>query len=339
MTKLLRVDGVSRRFGSIQALAPTSFDLYEGELLTFVGPSGAGKTSLLRILAGIDSPDTGTVRTERSFGRDHPAILVFQDYLLFPHLTVFENVAFGLRARRRKWGLSREEIRERVDRYLYELAIHDKARYRPTELSGGQRQRVALARALVMEPKILLLDEPFANLDKALKRSTAQFIGHLQRSLGVTTVVVSHDIEEAVEIADRIGVIAGGVLQQIGSFREIYNRPRSEGVAEMFGPVNVIPVNMYYMYTRNHVTTLPPLRDDTILACRPESLLVSPSPSGPARITGLRLRGGVLQYEIDLDGWSALASAHANGLSVGDRVDLEIESVIPIPKHDTGGWK
>lgn len=338
MNKLLRVDGISRRYGLLQALEPTSFDLYEGELLTFVGPSGAGKTSLLRILAGIDRPDTGTVHAERPFDRDHPAILVFQDYLLFPHLTVFENVAFGLRARRRRWGLSREDIRERVERYLQELAISDKAHHHPSELSGGQRQRVALARALVMEPKLLLLDEPFANLDKALKRSTAQFIRRLQRTLGVTTVVVSHDIEEAIEIADRIGVIVDGALQQIGVFTEIYRRPRNLGVAQMFGPVNIVPVNVHDMLAWNHPVAVPSLDDDVLPACRPESLLLTPSASGPGRITGFRLRGGVLQYEIEVEDWRALASARANGLSIGDRVDLEIDSIMLIPKHDTGGF-
>lgn len=338
MKKLLRVQGVSRRYGSLQALAPTTFDLYEGELLTFVGPSGAGKSSLLRILAGIDSPDSGSVRTDRPFDRDHPAILVFQDYLLFPHLTVFENVAFGLRARRRKRRMSRAEIRERVLRYLHQLGVRDKADFRPAALSGGQRQRVALARALVMEPRLLLLDEPFANLDKALKRSTAQFIGCLQRDLAVTTVLVSHDLEEAVEIADRVGVIVNGTLEQIGVFREVYEKPRNLEVAEMFGPINRIPVNVYYMLTRNHDTTLPRIHEGADPACRPEALFITPSAAGPASVTGFRLRSGVLQYEIEIDGWHALASARTNDLSIGDRVSLELETVLSIPEPNKGGF-
>jgi len=338
MKKLLCVQGVSRRYGSLQALAPTTFDLYDGELLTFVGPSGAGKSSLLRILAGIDLPDSGSVRTERPFDRDHPAILVFQDYLLFPHLSVFENVAFGLRARRRKHRMSRAEIRDRVHRYLHQLGVRDKAESRPATLSGGQRQRVALARALVMEPRLLLLDEPFANLDKALKRNTAQFVGRLQRDLGVTTVLVSHDLEEAVEIADRVGVIMDGTLEQIGAFREVHEEPRNLAVAEMFGPVNRIPVNVYYMLTRNHHTTLPHLHEGAIPACRPEALFITPCATGPASVTGFRLRGGVLRYEIELDGWHALASARTNDLSVGDRVSLELEAVLLIPEPNKGGF-
>lgn len=336
MKELLRVDGVSRRYGTLEALKSTSFALYEGELLAFVGPSGAGKTTLLRILAGIDPPDTGTISVARQFDRDHPAILVFQDYLLFPHLSVFENVAFGLRSRPRGRKMRRVEIRARVFHYLDELDIRDKAEKRPAELSGGQKQRVALARALVMEPRLLLLDEPFASLDKALKRSTARFIRDLQREFGVTMVVVSHDLEETSEVADRIGVIAEGSLQQIGTFRDVYTRPKNLSVAEMFGPVNVIPVNMYYTLPSYQPSIFTSLENDAVPVCRPESLVIAPDPAGPARVIGFRLRAGVIQYEIESEGWLALASTRSNGIAIGDRVSLAIEGVIPIPVRNKG---
>lgn len=331
MTKLLHVDGVTRRYGSLEALKPTSFDLIEGELLAFVGPSGAGKTSLLKILAGIESPDEGNIYTDKPFNRDHPAILVFQDYMLFPHLSVFENVAFGLRSRRRACRMGRAEIRERVLRYLEQLDIRDKAERRPEELSGGQKQRVALARALVMEPRLLLLDEPFANLDRALKHSTARFVRKLQKELRVTMVVVSHDLEETVEVADRIGVIVGGELRQIGTFRDVYTRPESLAVAELFGPVNVIPSNISDMLLCKHVDVLTFSRHGTTMVCRPESLLVTSSPNGPARIVDFRLRAGKIQYEVELDGWRALASSETDAFSIGERVSLTVGNVIEIP--------
>ncbi len=331
MSQLLSVTDVSRRYGAIQALKSTSFDLYEGELLAFVGPSGAGKTTLLKILAGLEPPDGGTVRSIREFNRDHPAILVFQDYLLFPHLTVFENVAYGLRARRGERKLGRSEVREQVCRYLEQLDIADKADTRPEELSGGQKQRVALARALVMEPSLLLLDEPFANLDKTLKRTTAQFVRDVQHNFGVTTVIVSHDLEETVEIADRIGVIIDGSLRQIGTFQEVYRKPENLGVAELFGPVNKIPEGISeLMISRCGDQMLSFRREGKQIYCRPESLHITLDPEGPGRVTDLRLRGGMMQYEVEISGWFALASSPTKGFSIGDTVDLTVDEVIGI---------
>ncbi len=237
MKGYMHLHGVSRRFGDFTALGGIDATLFEGELLSFVGPSGAGKTTLLKLLAGLDEPTAGKIERRDAITRDHPAILVFQDYLLFPHLSVFENVAFGLRSRRRHLRLTRGEIRDRVCRYLEQLGIHDKADVWPAQLSGGQKQRVALARALVMEPGLLLLDEPLANLDKNLKRETARFIRSLQQKLQVTTVIVSHDLEEAGEISDRIGVIIDGRLHQLAPFSEVRRNPADEQVARLFQSV------------------------------------------------------------------------------------------------------
>ncbi len=211
-----------------------SFSVRRGEFLSFVGPSGAGKSTLLRILAGVELPDTGFVKYERAVNAAHPAILVFQDYLLFPHMTVFENVAFGLRSKRRRLALTRNDIHVRVERYLMQLGIADKAGAWPSQLSGGQRQRVALARALVLEPGLLLLDEPFANLDRNLKSSTARFIRDLQRRLSVTTIVVSHDLDEAMAVSDRTGVLIDGELRQIDTVETVLRSPRDGNVAALF---------------------------------------------------------------------------------------------------------
>lgn len=235
MENYVHLHGISRRFGSITAVDRVDLGVSRGELVSLVGPSGAGKTTLLKILAGLDEPTEGWVERRSAITRDHPAILVFQDYLLFPHLSVFENVAFGLRSRRRRSRLTRPAIRERVTHYLDHLGIADKAEAWPGQLSGGQKQRVALARALVMEPALLLLDEPFANLDRTLTRDTARFIRDLQRELGVTTVVVSHDLDAAGAISDRIGVMISGTFHQYASYREILARPASDEVARLFG--------------------------------------------------------------------------------------------------------
>lgn len=234
MEKYMHLHEISRRFGEFSALRGITATLFEGELVSFVGPSGAGKTTLLKLLAGLDEPTGGTIERKDKITRDHPAILVFQDYLLFPHMSVFDNVAFGLRSRRRHLRLARSEIRERVCRYLSQLGIHDKAEAWPAQLSGGQKQRVALARALVMEPGLLLLDEPLANLDKNLKRETARFIRSLQQELHVTTVIVSHDLEEAGEISDRVGVIIDGCLHQLAPLTEIRRNPVDREVARLF---------------------------------------------------------------------------------------------------------
>lgn len=311
MEEYLHLHGISRRFGDLVALHDIDVTIRSGELVSFVGPSGAGKTTLLRLLAGIDRPTTGRIERARAISREHPALLVFQDYLLFPHMTVFNNVAFGLRARSRRHRLSRREIAERVNRYLDRLGIRDKANAWPAQLSGGQRQRVALARALVMEPGLLLLDEPFANLDKSRKRETARFIRELQQDLAVTTVVVSHDLEEAIDISDRIGVIIDGALRQIGTFQDIYTRPADLAVAELFGPVNRLPVRAGARHTPG------------VLACaRPESLEIEPDPAGAGTIEELILRGGVPHYLVRWHDVQIIVPAHRAGHTAGTRVSV-----------------
>ncbi len=236
----LIVREVEKRYGSFRALYPVSFDLGHRELLSFVGPSGAGKTTLLKILAGIETSDGGSVAFPGAAGDPHPVNLVFQDYLLFPHMTVFANVAFGLRAQRRvrrSLGTTygREAIRERVFEYLRRLGIEEKAQAYPAQLSGGQKQRVALARALVLEPKLLLLDEPLANLDRTLKMETALFFRDLQRRFELSMIIVSHDIEETAAISDRMGVIAEGQLIQLDTVAALRNAPVNETVAQLVG--------------------------------------------------------------------------------------------------------
>jgi sulfate/thiosulfate transport system ATP-binding protein len=237
--------GIAKRFGATAVLAPIDLDVQAGELLALLGPSGSGKTTLLRVIAGLERPSAGRILLD---GRDASAFapaarrigFVFQHYALFRHMTVFENVAFGLRVRRRGGRHGEGEIRRRVGDLLGLVRLDDLAHRFPGEISGGQRQRVALARALAVEPKLLLLDEPFGALDAAVRHELRTWLGELHRRLGLTTVFVTHDQAEAFELGDRIAVLNRGRIEQIGSAAEIYDRPASPFVMEFLGRPNRI---------------------------------------------------------------------------------------------------
>lgn len=229
-----------RRFGKVSALAHVSLTILKGEFFSLLGPSGCGKTTLLRLIAGLDWPDEGEIKiggrnaAEISAHR-RPVNTVFQSYALFPHLTVRENVAFGLRMKKVAAG----EITERVARVLSLVQIAELAARRPAQLSGGQKQRVALARALVNEPEVLLLDEPLGALDLQLRRQLQVELQQLQRKLGITFIMVTHDQEEALVMSDRIAVMNAGRVEQLGTAREIYEQPRTRFVAEFIGQCNL----------------------------------------------------------------------------------------------------
>ena len=237
----LVVDGVRKRFGAVEVLAGVSLSVRRGELVTILGPSGCGKTTLLRIVAGLETADAGTVSIGRRPIDDLPANrrpvnTVFQSYALFPHLTVARNVAFGLENR----GLPAGEVAERVARGISLLRLDGLEARMPAQLSGGQRQRVALARALVNEPELLLLDEPMSALDAKLRAEVQVELRRLQRSLGKTFVLVTHDQDEALTVSDRIVVMHRGRIEQEGPAREVYERPATRFVAEFLGAANVI---------------------------------------------------------------------------------------------------
>jgi sulfate/thiosulfate transport system ATP-binding protein len=243
----LELSHLSRRFTDYPALDDVSLVIAPGEFLALLGPSGSGKTTLLRILAGLDYPDAGTVQLD---GHDFLAAqahkrkvgLVFQHYALFRHLTVAENVAFGLRVRSRKARPSRAQIAERVQQLLKRVQLDDHGHRYPSQLSGGQRQRVALARALAVEPDLLLLDEPFGALDAQVRVTLRRWLRELHEDLELTTVFVTHDQEEALELADRIAVMNRGRIEQVGSPEAIYQQPATPFVCEFIGKVNRIPL-------------------------------------------------------------------------------------------------
>jgi putrescine transport system ATP-binding protein len=237
---MLRLQSLSKRFGAYAALDDLSLDIYAGEFFALLGPSGCGKTTLLRLIAGFEAPNAGRVLLD---GADlapvppyrRPVNMMFQNYALFPHLTVESNVAFGLRQE----GLPKNEITGRVGEMLALVKLSDLGRRKPHALSGGQRQRVALARALVKRPRVLLLDEPMAALDKKLRGETQFELMELQRRLGLTFIIVTHDQSEAMTLADRIAVMDRGRIVQVAPPAEIYERPNSRWIADFVGEINL----------------------------------------------------------------------------------------------------
>jgi sulfate transport system ATP-binding protein len=236
----IRVQTVSKVFSGFKALDRVSLDVPEGDLLALLGPSGSGKTTLLRIIAGLEFPDEGSVHAydddvTRQCAKDRNVGFVFQHYALFRHLTVFENVAFGLRVR----GWKNGEVRQRVLELLSLVKLENLERRYPDQLSGGQRQRVALARALGARPRVLLLDEPFGALDARVRADLRQWLRRLHDEVPVTTVFVTHDQEEAFEVADRVVVMNGGRIEQAGSPEEVFEHPATPFVMDFLGQVNV----------------------------------------------------------------------------------------------------
>lgn len=240
----IEIRNVNKHFGTFHALRDVSLDIESGELLALLGPSGCGKTTLLRIIAGLETPDTGSILfsgedTTDVHVRDRNVGFVFQHYALFRHMTVFENVAFGLRVKPRAERPSDAQIKQKVTDLLKLVQLDWIAERYPSQLSGGQRQRIALARALAVEPKVLLLDEPFGALDAKVRKELRRWLRRLHEELHVTSIFVTHDQEEALEVADRVVLMNQGVVEQIGSPQDVWNHPASPFVYGFLGDVNL----------------------------------------------------------------------------------------------------
>jgi putative spermidine/putrescine transport system ATP-binding protein len=310
---MLRLEKLSKRFGRTTVFADVSLTVDEGSLVSIIGPSGAGKTTLLHVIAGLEAPTTGTVRQKDRDGQAPAAILVFQDYVLFPNMTVAENIAFGLRARK----TPRAIVTERVKAMLGHFHLEDRAQAYPSELSGGQKQRVAIARAMIVEPSLLLLDEPFANLDRNLKMETALFIRSTQRAFGITTICVTHDLQEALAMSDRIGVMLGGTVRQYAPPLEVYRQPADLDTARFLGPVNTI------------TTPLARLLNLNTCWLRPEALRLEPDPDGPGTITAVHFAGHYLSYTVRVLDQDLLVYALEPLGQPGDRVCLTVSAQYP----------
>jgi putative spermidine/putrescine transport system ATP-binding protein len=334
----VRLVDLRRAFGPVRALDGLSLDIGPGELVALLGPSGCGKTTALRALAGLEELDSGKVLVG---GKDITRVsahrrnmgMVFQAYSLFPNMTARENVGYGLRLR----GIGGAARRGRADELLHLVGLGTHAGHYPHQLSGGQQQRVALARALAITPQVLLLDEPLSALDAKVRGQLRDEIRRVQREVGTTTLFVTHDQEEALAMADRVGVMSAGQLQQIAPPAELYERPRTAFVAEFVGLTNRLPGSVSNGQVRVLDATVPTLPGSvesgaaTVLV-RPESVLVTPDPDGTGHVVTATFLGSLCRVEVVLDaGDSVLAqvsSADVAGLAPGTRVRV---SVRPAP--------
>ncbi|TMJ17967.1 MAG: ABC transporter ATP-binding protein [Alphaproteobacteria bacterium] len=335
---LLRIERVVKKFGAFRAVDGVSLDIRAGEFFALLGPSGCGKTTLLRLLAGFESPDEGRILLNGKdianvLPHERPVNMMFQNYALFPHLSVRDNIAFGLK----RAGMARSEIDARVAEMVALVKLEGLEKRKPDNLSGGQKQRVALARSLARRPQMLLLDEPLAALDKKLRESTQFELMELQRRLGLTFVIVTHDQEEAMTVAGRIGVMDSGRLDQVASPRELYEAPHSRWIAEFVGDINLFDGEIE---AREHHRLTIATRDagtvvvaeprqgisKTIVsvAIRPEKVKLSrlgPAPDATASqainrlegmITDVSYLGALTTYKVRLDSGATLRSSMAN---------------------------
>ena len=335
---LLRIERVVKKFGAFRAVDGVSLDIHAGEFFALLGPSGCGKTTLLRMLAGFESPDEGRILLNGKdianvLPHERPVNMMFQNYALFPHLSVRDNIAFGLK----RAGMARSEIDARVAEMVALVKLEGLEKRKPDNLSGGQKQRVALARSLARRPKVLLLDEPLAALDKKLRESTQLELMELQRRLGMTFIIVTHDQEEAMTVAGRIGVMDSGRLDQVASPRELYEAPHSRWIAEFVGDINLFDGEIE---AREHHRLTIATRDagtvvvaeprqgisKTIVsvAIRPEKVKLSrlgPAPDATASqainrlegmITDVSYLGALTTYKVRLDSGATLRSSMAN---------------------------
>jgi iron(III) transport system ATP-binding protein len=318
----IRLQDVVKRFGTLDAVSHVSLDIRDGELFTLLGPSGCGKTTILRLIGGFHKPDHGEIffgeravagipPYERNIG------MVFQNYALWPHMTIFDNIAYGLRLRK----FPRGEISSKVLRALELVNLTGLEKRYPGQLSGGQQQRVSLARALVLNPDVLLLDEPLSNLDAKVRLQVRAEIRKLQQSLGITTIYVTHDQEEALTLSDRIAVVNHGELQQIGSPRELYERPQNPFVADFIGVNNLIPGEVQetppsgeHVLVRTGVGVLVCLRegqpkpgDPCVVIVRPETAFLTPSEEIredhnriPGTVTFASYIGNTVRYDVEI---------------------------------------
>jgi iron(III) transport system ATP-binding protein len=333
---LLEVEGLTKHYrrGEAAAVERVSFAMGEGELLSLLGPSGCGKTTTLRLIGGFEAPDAGRILLR---GRDITGLppesrgigFVFQDYALFPHLTVAQNVRFGLRR------MPRAAAEDRTREMLALVGLEAYGARRPHELSGGQQQRVALARTLAIAPPLVLMDEPFSNLDAAMRVETRQDVRRLLKAAGSAAILVTHSQEEALALSDRIAVMEAGRLRQVGTPDEIYRNPTSAFVASFLGRSNIVTGRAEGMNAETALGRLPLSRAATgavQVAVRPEQILLEPDRDGPATVVGREFRGHDQIYWVqEGDTCMLVISGPGASIEVGSRVRLRVcDCVVPV---------
>jgi iron(III) transport system ATP-binding protein len=329
---MIRIDEVAKHFGSVVAVDRASLDVGAGEFVALLGPSGCGKTTLLRLVAGFEEPDGGSIALDGVAvagngawvppDRRHVG-MVFQDYALFPHLTVAANVGFGL---------PRRERRERVPEVLALVGLERHGDRYPHELSGGQQQRVALARAVAPSPAVILLDEPWSNIDSVLRASMRDEVAAILRSLAVTAVLVTHDREEAFSVADRIALMEAGRIVQVGTPEEVYYSPATRWAAEFVGAANFVEGRVAGDVVETAFGSFPVRRRNGAnrvdVLVRPELVLLAPDPGGAAEVIGREFRGHDVFYRVRLADGTVLCSQRPSteAVPLGARVRIEAHS-------------
>lgn len=316
------IRNINKQFGQFRALNEINLAINSGELVALLGPSGCGKTTLLRIIAGLEKPDSGQIvfhgeDVSVHDVRDRNVGFVFQHYALFRHMTVFDNVAFGLRMKPRSIRPSKRDIEAKVHELLNMVQLDWLADRYPEQLSGGQRQRIALARALIVEPRILLLDEPFGALDAKVRKELRRWLSRLHENINLTSVFVTHDQEEAMEVADRIVLMNKGVIEQIGSPAEVYNHPASEFVYHFLGDSNRLKV----------------AHSDKPILFRPHEVAISAEVQEgfqPVVVRDIRPLGALTRLSLKVEGEPELIEAEVaqddinlNGLKRGDVIQFK----------------
>ncbi len=316
----ITVKGLTKRFGPLEVVSNVSFSIEEGEMFTLLGPSGCGKTTLLRLIAGFYAPDAGEVQFDGRKVNDLPPHergigMVFQNYALWPHMTVYENAAYGLKLRK----VAPDEIRERIRAVLENVKLSGMEDRYPGQLSGGQQQRVALARALVLNPTMLLLDEPLSNLDAKIRIQVRAEIRKLQKALGITTVYVTHDQEEALTLSDRIAVLNKGKVLQVGPPKALYERPQNRFVADFIGINNLVEgtveaadASQPWMRLKTGLGQISAVRDERfrpgdrcVVSIRPENASLDDVPAPGCNLVRGQIvfaayLGNALRYDVDV---------------------------------------
>ncbi len=323
------VENVSKHYGSFKAVDRVDLEIKSGSLVALLGPSGSGKSTLLRLIAGLETPNTGRIWIENEDAtyksvQKRNIGFVFQHYALFKHLTVRQNIGFSLEIR----NAPKARTKARVEQLLELVQLKGMGDRYPSQLSGGQRQRVALARSLAVEPKVLLLDEPFGALDAKVRKDLRAWLRRLHDEVHVTTVFVTHDQEEAMEVADEIVVMNKGKVEQVGSSAQIYDRPATPFVMSFFGPVNVLPSSSCIFFD-NQLD-----RSSSEVFVRPHDIAVATQPNGaaPARVSRLIHLGWEIQIELTLDDGQVVNAVFTR--EQFDKLNLEPQQQVYVKPKD-----
>jgi sulfate transport system ATP-binding protein len=346
----IRVDGVEQDFGAFAALRDVTLDIQPGELVALLGPSGSGKTTLLRVIAGLNLPDRGRVYFDGEDATNLPVQdrrvgMVFQNYALFKHMTVADNIAYGLRVRPRRLRPAADVIAARVNELLSFVQLDGLGKRFPAQLSGGQRQRVALARALAIEPRVLLLDEPFGALDARVRKDLRRWLREVHQETSLTTIFVTHDQDEAMELADRVVVLNEGRIEQIGTPEELYDRPSSPFVISFVGeavalPVTVADGHVKFAGRELHIDTHGLRSGPAKVFFRPADIAVAAVGNGEieGRVESLRRTPAGVRATIAIEGYDQtleIDSPIEHAASLGEKIPLSLTKARIFPAESS----